>query len=348
LLFFSLVPLGADANASYVPDSYLFFTTGTTPFNSSQFVAHLGTLTLYIQDVHGNQLFDPLLVDLTATSNLSFIGPVISNGTYSQQTTFGQLCAVTKVKNKPLSYTVFSQVDGTQSLSHESGNFNTSEFVAELYILADLSSSYYKPGSLCYSNGGTLGTFNVAININGGGNTSNLEYVSVNGQSIPESGPPTSTTPISTNTAVSLPYVDPDNPYSIVEYLFSIIEETSFNLEDAFGSYSTTIAKAQIQLSNATAGTTYEVQITFDDSVGSQDFCLNLNGDKSLYGIDYTLKFFSQYVGGGVSITGDGLSEGVNQENILITGINETEANLAIEGEYKDTLTVSITPVDTV
>ena len=350
LLLVTIAPLGAAITATYTPDPYLYFTTGSFPFATSDFVAHLGTLTFYIPD---NQLFSPSLVDMTATNNFSFTGPVTEYNdwqtglpVYTTQTKTGRICAVTTVKGKTTYKEIWGQA-GTQPLTDTNGNINTSVFVAEIYLVGYQTASHFKPGALYSITGGTFGSFNVAVALNGNGIYDSKEYISVNGQAIPSNGSQPAPMPLISNDAVPLPYVDPDHPYTTVEYLFSIIEESSFSVENAIGTASTLAAKAQLMLSNTDAGTTYGVDIKFEDGNSDETFSLGLDGSKSIYTIGYTLRFLSQNVVGGVPLSWDGLQEGINQQNIMVTGINAIEAALAPSGNYSDTITVSVTPKDT-
>ena len=348
IISFSLAPLGAGITATYVPDTFVYFTAGSSPFSPYDFVAHLGTLTLTSTD---NKLFDPSLVDMTTTAEFEFTGPVLSNGSYSQQPSSAELCAVSKVKNKSTLIQVLGP--GNNLINDANGNINTSLFVIDLYLRATpIASSSYHPidkylqGELYTITEGILGNFNVATASNGSGNTSNLDYVPVNGQTIPEGGSPPPI-PIITNTTIPLPYVDPNNVSPAVQYFLSIINEASFNIEDAFGYKSAQIATAQLILYQAVEGTPYEVNITFNGNSYNDRFSLHQGGDNTLYGIEYTVEFLSQPVTPGALIDWDGLHGGINEETIFVTGIDETEAALAPSGDYSDTITVTITPKDT-
>ncbi|WP_155816647.1 hypothetical protein [Sphaerochaeta pleomorpha] len=350
LLSVTIVPLGASITATYIPDTNLYFTIGSSPFAPSDFIAHLGTLTFYIPD---NQLFAPSLVDMTATNNFSFTGPVTEYNdwqtglpVYTTQTKTGRICAVTTVKGKTTYKEIWGQA-GTQPLTDTSGNINTSVFVAEIYLVGYQTASHFKPGAIYSITGGTFGSFNVAVAQNSNGIYNSKEYISVNGQAIPSNGSQPAPLQLISNDAVPLPYVDPDHPYSTVDYLFGIIEEATFNVDNAIGTKATLAAKAQLTLSNSDPEKSYGVAIKFEDGNHDETFSLGLDGSKSIYTIGYTLRFLSQNVLGGVPISWNGLKEGINEQNILITGINATEAALAPSGDYSDTIIVSVTPKDT-
>jgi len=340
LLSFFLSPLGADITAAYVPDPYLFFTTGTYPFAASDFVAHLGTLTLTIS---GNHLFNPSLVNLTIPNESSFTGPVLSGGTYVQQTTYGaKLCSVSTVKNET-SYSVFTPPGDTLPLSTASGNYNTSLFVAELYILGSRNASLYKPGELYILTEGNLGAFNVGVAANGGGSPE--DYIPINGQDPDDTTPPP--VPISPVTTEPLPYIDPDNNSPEVQYFLSIIDETSFDLQSVLEfNTSPIIARAMIILYQAVQGSTYGIDIQFSKLPGSSSFALRPDGNPSGYAIPYQLKFLGQTVLKDESISWTPLFDGPNFQNILIAGISSTSAEAAPSGLYMDTIVVTITPIE--
>ncbi len=358
LLIFSGVSLWATITATYVADSNLYFTTGAdinstitgSPFAANAFAAHLGTLTFNISN---NQLFDPSLVNMTATNNFSFEGPMTwyndssGNPVYSQQTSTGRICAVSTI-NGVTSYKEIWGADGEEPLTDHNGNLNVSEFVVILYLMSYQTADHYKPGGLYTLTSGTLGSFNVAVANNGGGIYNSQTYVSVNGQAVPTDGSTPPTVDMVPDTVTPLPYVDPDHPLPHVDYFLSIINNNSFSISNAFGILTTPVATAQVAVvPNSSATPPYGVNIAFSDANNSQSFSLNLEGNKNLYSIPYTLKFLSHEVVGGEQILWNGMSEGNNQQTISVTGINSGTANAAPEGDYSDTITVTITPVDT-
>ncbi len=151
---------------------------------------------------------------------------------------------------------------------------------------------------------------------------------------------PTSTLPS------TLPYVDDDNPYHEFQYILSIIEQQSILLSDAYGTNRTKIAKARIDLVNATPLTNYKVDIKFSSPSVKQDkFYLHLDGDLSLYGISYNLFFKGDIVPPGSNIRWEEILDNA-EELIEMTSVEKSIAELAPSGTYKDTITVSITAVD--
>ncbi len=344
MLALFLAPLGADITATYVPNSYVVFTTGTTPFLPTDFVAHLGTLTL---NITGNQLFNPSLIDLSLPNYFSFTGPVLSGGTYTQQTTYGAtLCSVSSVKNKGPTISELIPPQDTLPLSTASGNYNTSVFVAELYILGSRDASKYKEGELYTITGGDIGAFNIGVT-ESGSSSDEPSYISVNGQEIPENGTPPTPVPISPATTVPLPYISPDPTSPAVQYFLSIIEETSFDLENVL-QFNTTpiIARALLVLYQAVEGTTYGVNIQFSKLPDNPSFSLRPSGNPSGHAISYQLSFLGQPVIKDDPIAWTPLSSGPNYENIHIFSVSSTEANAAPSGTYEDTIVVTISPIE--
>jgi hypothetical protein len=352
VLMVAIVPVGAEVTATYVQTPTLYFTKGASPFSTTQFVAHLGTLSIFSST---NKMFSPSLFNLTASNTISFTGPITWSNDwqtglpiYTNSSTTGKIVAVTKYNGNTDIIELWGD-STTQPLTTTKGNLNTSLFVADFYILGHQSASIYKPGGLYPLDTTTPWTFNVGVAKNGSGSYyDNLDFVSVNGVSLPSNGNPPTPVTVNSNQFNPVPYDDPDNTYSAPDYLLTILEDGQFTVDNALGTKTTKAAKAQVLLSNSTEGTSYGVYITFKDNNNDSSFSLGLDGSKSVYAIGYTLKFLSEVVQGNVPILWDNMAEGINQQDIIITGIDAQEAELAPAGDYSDTLTVTITPIDTV
>ena len=112
-------------------------------------------------------------------------------------------------------------------------------------------------------------------------------------------------------------------------------------------SHSNLLAIAQVAVvPNSTASPPYGVNIKFEPASG-QIFSLNLGGDKTISGIPYSLYFLGDTVPIGEQIPWNGMTAGNNQQTISVTGINSGTAKAAPEGDYSDTIMVTITPIDT-
>jgi hypothetical protein len=72
-----------------------------------------------------------------------------------------------------------------------------------------------------------------------------------------------------------------------------------------------------------------------------------LDGAVGNFSIPYTLRFNGAQVGGGQEIPWHNLfTSQTNFKDIFLTGIDPLTAENAPAGEYSDTITVQITPVD--
>ena len=353
LLILSLIILSLPSAiiATYTPASSLSFTTGTTPFSATDFVAHLGTLT--ITATAGEPLYQPSLVNVQISNTFQFTGPVTwwSQGNppvpvYQNQSTVFYFAAVT-TELGVTSYRKLWGSGGTAPLTTTEGDLGVSVFEVRFYFLSDQAASIYKPGALYTMTSGTIGSFNVAVAPNDQGiynQQSNNIYVSINGQTIPPGGgPPQDPPTVIPPGTPALPYGDPpDN----ATYGFSILEEQAFSLPDGYQASTTKIASAQLNLSDTLVGRTYGVDITFSKLPGSTSFALRPTGSPSVYAIPYQLKFLGQAVVKDVSMPWTPLSDGVNTQNIYITGISSVVAKAAPSGDYMDTIVVTITPID--
>ena len=108
------------------------------------------------------------------------------------------------------------------------------------------------------------------------------------------------------------------------------------------------VARAQLEITNAAADTTYGVHVVFSNRSNSPHFSLLLDGLSNLYAIPYTLRFNGQDVSGGSPIGWTGLSEGTFTKDIQVTRVDGFKAEMAPAGIYSDTITVNITPIDTI
>ncbi|MGB4407346.1 MAG: hypothetical protein WBI82_10850 [Sphaerochaeta sp.] len=198
---------------------------------------------------------------------------------------------------------------------------------------------------------GTIGTFNLAVSSEGN-IWNDTDYILLEGQTLdPNTNEPTTPVPIIGGGATStlpdpVPYVDDDHPLQVLQYLLSIIEEQMISLPDAYGANMTKVAKAKIDLINATTGTNYKVDIKFEsNSVNQGKFHLHLDGDLNQYGIPYYLYFKQDLVVPGTNIRWSHILE--HPEKVIkVTGVIRDDAERAPAGSYHDTITVTITAVD--
>ncbi|MDY0289428.1 MAG: hypothetical protein RBR15_11440 [Sphaerochaeta sp.] len=353
LLFLTFVPLSAAITATYAqvqtPD--LIFTKGTAPFFPTQIVAHLGTLT--ITATEGETLYQPSLVDAQIDSTFNFTGPVTWGNhwqtglpVYQNQSTVFFLAAVTT----ELGVTGYRRLwsgGGTAPMTTTQKALGVSVFEAKLYLLGDQRSSIYKPGAIYTMPYGNIGSFNVAVAANDQGINYNYKpkiYVPVGSQTIPANGSPPMNSPLITPPGKpAIPYGE--KPQEVI-YGFSIIDEQALTLPRGYLHNTTLIAKAQLNLSNASPGHTYGVEIQFSKQQGSTSFELRPTNNPLGYAIPYQLQFLGEPVKLDDKIPWTPLTEGSNTQNILITGISPTVAEAAPSGLYEDTIVVTISAIE--
>jgi len=184
----------------------------------------------------------------------------------------------------------------------------------------------------------------VAVANNGGG------YWPGNGTLVPvNNNDPTTTTPfLSSGTSAPPQPVPFGQPTNTVSYLLSILDNESFSITQAYGTQIARVARAQLTIANAAPNTSYGVQVVFNNRYNNPHFSLHLDGLSNLYSIPYTLRFNGQDVVGGSPIGWSGLLEGTHTKDIQVTKVDSIKADMAPAGIYSDTITITITPIDTV
>jgi len=347
----TLLPLPAAITATYDSAPSLAFTTGSSPFAPTDFVAHLGTLT--ITATAGEPLYQPSLVNVQISNTFQFTGPVTwfnhwQTGlpVYQTQSTIFYFAAVT-TELGVTSYRKLWGSGGTAPLTTTQDALGVPVFEVKFYFLSDHGASIYKPGAVYTMTKGNIGAFNVAVAPDDEGiynQQSNNIYVPINGQTIPSGGGPPLDPPLVIPPGTpALPYGDTPGHAT---YGFSMIDELAFSLPNGYLSNTALIAKAQLSLGNTTTSLTYGVDIQFSKLPGSSSFALHPDGVPTGYAIPYQLKFQGQTVLKDVPIPWTPLSEGINNQDIHITGISPTIAEAAPSGPYNDTIVVTVTPIE--
>ncbi|MDT4763385.1 hypothetical protein [Sphaerochaeta sp. PS] len=348
--------LSAAIEATYVPAPYLAFGLGTPPFSPTKLVSLLGTLT--ITATAGEPLYQPSLVNLQIDNTFQFTGPVTYYDDWQtglphwdQLSTNFYLAAVTTEFGNT-SWKRLNGSGGIAPLTTSQNNLGVSVFVVKFYFYSDANASIYQPGGLYTKSSGTIGAFTVAVAATDHGIYYNYVpniYVPVNGQTIPPGGaPPTNPPEFVPVGTPSLPYEDEDHPVNQVIYALSIIDQQPFTLSSGYGFATALIARTELSLTNALSSKVYGVDVQFTNLDNSSSFALHPDGYPSGYAIPYQLKFLNQTVVPGDPITWSPLVNGPNLQDILITGISPTTALAAPSGLFKDTIVVSVTPLDTI
>lgn len=336
--------LFAQITATWVPKQVLQFGPAPSPMDTNKFALHLGTLTI---NAPRSQLFDPNILHYNFTSAFTFTGPMswhndsAGNPVYSDQPSDFRLVAVSTNKNS-VEVRNLDQTDGSSRLRFEGGNLNTSSLVVELYILGYQDWIRYKPGALYTLTNGSMVGFGIGVAENGSTYDNRGYAISVNGNS------PSTTTPFfAPGNSLSSP-VPYGPPVSQVQYLFNITDEQDFNISDAFGSSKAPIARTKLTLNNANSSLDYTFQFIFRNRTLSRFFALQLEGQPQARSIGYALEFNAQRVYGNEPIEWTVRGNTMHVQDILVTQINRFEAENALSGTYRDTITVEIIPPDTI
>ncbi|MFA6841007.1 MAG: hypothetical protein ACOX6K_01020 [Sphaerochaetaceae bacterium] len=337
-----------EITAQYDPVASLVFESGYSPLPTSKLIAYVGTITFFSSD---GQLIAPNLVNVTLTTNFYFTGPVTWwNDSQTNEPVYTEnyssefyLYSVVTVNGETQVNPLY-EGDETQPLVRGNATVNVSQLVVKLYLVSIQEAYRYKPGGTYALTSGSLGSFFLAtaesVNNSGGGPYTPIE---VNGTAAGTSTPLLAS---GSATPEPVPYGDPEE--TPVEYLFLIDDDVAFTRSSAYGASSSKVATANLTVSNASSDKTYGVDVVFSNAENGTSFSLHLNGDASLYAIPYVLRFNGEDVVGGTPISWSPVVNGINSKDIYITGISSSTAEAAPAGTYTDTITVTVTPKDTI
>lgn len=318
--------LSAEITARYDIEPILFFGPGTTPFSSNDYVAKLGTLSF---SSSSGQLFDPTMIGINTSVNFVFNG-MMDQG--RKEDSVFRLASKYTVNGKT-SWIRLDHGNLVNSLTNENGNLNTNPFIAEIYLISDQAANRYVEGEIYEWVSGSFGSFslvskqsgNTYVGVPVGGSTEPISYLP-DGGSIPD----------------PIPYGEPE---AQVRYLLSIHNQDAFTIADAYGTKRVQIATAKIQLENAiqSSTTTYGVNVTFRNELGTQSFMLNHSDAAVDFPIPYKLYFGDTLVVGNEMIEWGPLAPvNENTRPILVTDISQSRAEMALEGNYSDTIYIDI------
>lgn len=134
-------------------------------------------------------------------------------------------------------------------------------------------------------------------------------------------------------------------------YVSLKIEQTpsqaSINLVNASGSSKATVGSARLTLTGYNSSSPQGVTLTFADGNGSTNSSFRLKHSELNYYIPFFLYLGGAPVDRGVPITWPNLSFGSNNlKDLQVGGIDYQSAVSAMGGSYSDTITVTITPLD--
>ena len=368
LLFIPTILFGA-ITAVYTPEPYIVLQVQPGPYTSDTVLgAKLGTLIATTTD--GDKIHSPVWgtinevwggVTLTGPMSLVPNGPFIDNST-----DIFYIMSVAYPEGYPGTPTI-RRLQGTYEpiIQMSSYTVNVNPFRVELWLVNthqtkpdatvvlrpascfQLNAVYTLPADFnpifsfitandASTNVGTM------MNVSGTPN-SRGSYVSVNGQSGPNSTPivdPTSYTDPNNPGSPGITYGDPPQ---MVSYSVSLINQSiSFNLTDAIGAKRKDVNTMMITVSNGKSGVNYTQEVIFRDSSTSNDFRLlpEVSGPSP---IAFSLFFDTTPVIKGTPVLWDTLQNGSNNtKTIRIGGIDEIAIQSLASGTYSDTISVEI------
>lgn len=142
-----------------------------------------------------------------------------------------------------------------------------------------------------------------------------------------------------------IPYGTPNTQ---VKYHFTIVDEQNFTIQNVYGSKKATIARTQLDLMDSNTDKPYTFQLIFRNLSDSHNFNLYLEGKTYLRSIPYILEFNGDRVYGNEATTWTVQGNKTHIKDIFVTQINEIDADNAVAGVYRDTISVEIIPPDTI
>lgn len=342
-------PLFSAVEASYTPEPSLRFyrAYNNGPFfreanpnaaNANFFVAHLGTLTFTSTD---GKLFNPTMFSIATDVLFTFNGQMdngVENSVFRLASAFR--------KNNQEDWLRLDHGNNVNPLTNSSGNLNTNNFEVRLYLISDQPASRYIYNASYTWVSGIFGGFNLQVKKNQNDNSGS--YIPINGQIPPSNGtPPTNPEPIlmgGTTIPEPLPYGD--LVYN-TQYNFSIDNVWEFTLSSAYDVKIAPVATATLSLAQTDPKKSYGVNVKFSNQIGSDTLHLHLQDTyDNQYPIPYKLTFGGNRVTPNVNIPWTGLNKtNPNTKEIGVTDINQDTAENGPEGDYMDTITVSIEPI---
>lgn len=333
--------VSATITVTYTPVNTFLFMKGGSPgaeaFSNNQFVLPIGTLTFDSDEPY----YDPTIYLSDNSTHFWFYGPTIWNPTTGDPTAF-RMARVSTIGSN----TTMKMLDwgtGGDSLATTSMAITQTRFIAYLYLVSDQPASVYIENAVYDHTSGDFGAFTVAIANSSAGHSNGVTLLPVIG-----TGSATEPTEIlqggSTAIPPLVPYGDPDQP---MQFALSLINQQDFLIEDAYtGLPPVRIATAQVTLTHAVPGRLYGVNVTFTNTDASEKFYVFLDGNPLQAAIEYSLVFGTTVVEKGKPIPWNGMSTGIYEREILVTGISEFIVQSAPQGPYSDTVTITITPSD--
>ncbi len=369
------IPLAAGdvtITSTYYPEPYLSFqygpptevaslSTSQSKIYSTNLTALLGYMIL---ETDGNQLFDPSLISLNVSPSLYIEGYVRDEET--GQITYAQIPADLRAISGVSNDTDHAIMDSFISsvivyppdihLATNSGNaIPSAHAMVTFFVLVaqeDVNFDIYIPGVIyTLTDDSTVGSFAVSAEGQSTEETTVIP-VSVDGATETEDAPFIPDTGTGTGEEVEIPFGG--GGYTFDHYFdFSVLDNNAdFDLSQAVQGLRPTIASVQLQVLNALPDQEYGVEIAFT-SKNPAGFTLNLDGDVNKYGIPYHLYFgtdtteipHAQFIDWANLFTGSETFASTSRD-ITVSIDSGTVVDQALEGNYSDTVTVNIIPLD--
>lgn len=214
----------------------------------------------------------------------------------------------------------------------------------DFYLVSYADADEFEEGGYYTHSQGTFGTFAL------GYSTSTTDFWSASYDPVVgNDGKPLPPLPIlATGTDVADDPVQYEDPKPIA-CQFSIVEMPGdFPINNAVGSNTALVARAELTMLNLSGATTHQIDLTFTNAEQSSQFALKQTNGNPPHTIPYSLLFGSTPIYAGDTTRWEGLINGTQHKDIFITGIDQQDAETALAGTYQDTIYVHITPVDTI
>ncbi|NLK05234.1 MAG: hypothetical protein GX315_02620 [Spirochaetales bacterium] len=331
---YTTYPLHLESYNSIYLDTYEG--TGTNHYQGCM-AMHMGR---YAIDTQGETVTNFALIS-NISSEFELYGPTKNNVTVDVAIGFHPVAIVryeTQLYNSNLNQGYKNPINPTNTSM-------TGEIIIDFYLVS------YEPDSIFIENvqyahtKGSFGNFSISFSSDGNDfwNASLTPVSGENNLPIPEqpyliSG--------STVPEEGVPFGDPTEQ---VLYSFAIFNNhESFDITKAFGLDETFIATAQVTLEYADPTKLYAVTLTFTNQTNSDTFMMTHENPSVDQTIGYKLSFNGYTIDPGDSVDWNGLSEGSSNKDIKVTQIKKSDVDKLLEGLYSDTITVNLTPKDSV
>lgn len=217
----------------------------------------------------------------------------------------------------------------------------TGDITIDFYLISYNPASVFIENEAYSHTSGTIGTFSVSFST-GDEDFWNAEWEPV----VDESNQPIPAQPYlgsgEETPEESVPYGDPKFHSSFV----ILNNEEEFDISKAIGKKKAYIATAQVTISNADTTKPCGVRLTFTNQTNTDTFMMRHEDESVSQTIAYKLFFNGSTIDSGDSADWDDLSNGVFSEPIKVTQIKKSDVDNLLEGAYRDTITVTLTPKD--